>query len=98
MNPTTLMIEDTLRAAERGITTALRQLKELEAPTFATTAGRHPCGPHRGHAMVLLRLALHEVHRAILSHLEETVLTADIESPSSRSVVRDDDQGDGRVA
>jgi hypothetical protein len=98
MNPTTLMIEDTLRAAERGITTALRQLKELEAPTFATTAGGHPCGPHRGHAMVLLRLALHEVHRAILSHLEETVLADGTESASSRPHARDDDMGDGRVA
>jgi hypothetical protein len=97
MNPTTLMIEDTLRAAERGITTALRQLKELEAPAFATPAGRHPGGPHRGHAMVLLRLALHEVHRALLSHLEETVLAGDTERPSSRPGARDEDL-DGRVA
>jgi hypothetical protein len=72
MNPTTLMIEDTLRAVERGITTALRQLKDLEAPLFATTAGGPPGGPHRGHSMVLLRLSLHEVHRALLSHLEES--------------------------
>ena len=71
MNPTTLMTEDTFRAAERGITTALRQLKDLESPFFVTADGKYPGGPHRPHAMVLLRLALHEVHRSLLCHVEE---------------------------
>jgi hypothetical protein len=78
MNPTTLMIEDTLRAAERGITTALRQLKDLEAPFFTTPGGKHPGGTHRGHAMVMLRLALHEVHRAVLAHIEESAFRTPI--------------------
>lgn len=82
MNPTTLMIEDTLRAVERGITTALRQLKDLEAPIFATTAGGAPGGPHRGHSMVLLRLSLHEVHRAVLSHMQESAVSARLASSS----------------
>ena len=83
MNPTTLMIEDTFSAVERGITTALRQLKDLEAPFFDTAGGGPPGGPHRGHAMVLLRLSLHEVHRAVLSHMEESGLARPASSPSA---------------
>jgi hypothetical protein len=76
MNPTSLMIEDTLRAADKEIATALRQLKDLEAPLFATSVGRSPGGQHRDNAMMLLRLALQAIHRAALSHLEESAFRA----------------------
>jgi hypothetical protein len=86
MNPTSLMIEDTLRAADRGITTALRQLKDLEAPLFATAVGRTPGGTHRSHAMVLLRLALHEVHRAAVKHLEESAFRTRFATPATAAL------------
>jgi hypothetical protein len=81
MNPTSLMIEDTLRAADKEIATALRQLKDLEAPLFATSVGRSPGGQHRDNAMVLLRLALREVHRAVASHVEHSAFRARFGTP-----------------